>query len=677
MNKESGCSELKIQSGNYMSRGLKAVCVLVLMALSCWPSARGWAAQDAGPLPQVQAELPGNLKVMQDALQSRQAAQFPPGPLNDSNAAVVQILTDLVQRATALQSLLAAGPTPTEASLIVEEWKKIKAKMPDVGLTPQEQGASATSPGAAQPSPSPQASNQGAVATALTDFPGMTFAYDIGISFSAKFNAQGKFQGGCTIGKGGITSDAPIWDVVVTLGVNPVTKFHYISQFYQTNDQVVLVPVITMDQTTQLLLNGRRAYIGRAEQNLVVPKFHFSDLTLNEVTDLLQTLKSSDAKIKETFNSARPRATVFQILLPPGAGTGAPILRALEGSVLTPPPAGTAHQDLMDQLTKLAGTDQKVKLRNGQEVQVHIQGPASLAYATPAFTGDSVEYLTQLASDLANLGHDSGKAQNKRIEQLKAQAKAQGADAAAVQQVGTLEQGGPSTGEPLIIENECFKLSFVPGIQNGGISPAADFKGRVSYLPENIPLALKLGGEGEAASDPAKPRRVAGSGDFTFRSKPVWGGWYFTVGATGESSYEQLAGIGVTEWRGGGKFELQTPVQKFFPVRGGNDQKPTLTIEAGGIGGSTPNTNTNFVVRGDFVYTLQPDAKMFLDFRAAAGHSQDGRFAGRNDFSFGGITGRYTLYKDWDFIAKYQCGRQDPLYVKSCGWQTGFGIKTK
>jgi hypothetical protein len=149
------------------------------------------------------------------------------------------------------------------------------------------------------------------------------------------------------------------------------------------------------------------------------------------------------------------------------------------------------------------------------------------------------------------------------------------------------------------------------------------------------------------------------------------------VGATGESSYEQLAGIGVTEWRGGGKFELQTPVQKFFPVRGGNDQKPTLTIEAGGIGGSTPNTNTNFVVRGDFVYTLQPDAKMFLDFRAAAGHSQDGRFAGRNDFSFGGITGRYTLYKDWDFIAKYQCGRQDPLYVKSCGWQTGFGIKTK
>jgi hypothetical protein len=186
-----------------------------------------------------------------------------------------------------------------------------------------------------------------------------------------------------------------------------------------------------------------------------------------------------------------------------------------------------------------------------------------------------------------------------------------------------------------------------------------------------------LSAEGETASDPAKPRRVAGNGDFTYLSKPFLGGWYVTLGATGDSSYAQMAGIGVTEWRGGGKFELQTPTQKFFPARGGNDQKPTLTIEAGGVGGSIPNTSTNFIVRGDFVYTLQPDAKIFLDFRAAAAHSQDGRFAGRNDFSFGGFTGRYTIYNDWDFIAKYECGRKDPLYVKSCGWQTGFGIKTK
>ena len=153
MNKESVCGELKIQPGNYMSRGVKAVCALVLMALSCWLSPLVWAEQEPDAGANVQAELPENLKLMQDALQKRQSVQLPAGPLQDSNTAVVQVLTELVQGTIGLQSLLAAGPTANEASLIVDEWKKIKARMRDAGLTPQEQAGMATtnSPGNALP----------------------------------------------------------------------------------------------------------------------------------------------------------------------------------------------------------------------------------------------------------------------------------------------------------------------------------------------------------------------------------------------------------------------------------------------------------------------------------------------------------------------------------------------
>jgi hypothetical protein len=618
---------------------------------------------------------------MQDSLQKRQAAQLPAGPLNDSNAAVVQILTDLVQRATALQGLISAGPTANEAPLIVEEWKKIKARMPDAGLTPQEQArtadtesgiqatARATGGGGeapAQPSPSetatPAASQDdiNKLASPITNLSGMTFSYALGVS--AVFNHQGHtFQGGCTIGTGGITSDAAIWDVTVTLLAKTVPDMARTNQFVQTDKAgLALVPFITVDPNTELLITGRKAYIGRTEQNLIVPKFHFRNLSLNEVTDLLQSLKNSNVKIQESFSAALPKVTVFQILAPVSAKDHvSSYFNAVQEKLLGTGPID--HATLLKQMTANAGKDLTVNV-DGVDTTVHIEQPVTVTYSTPSLTGDTADDLAKFAADLANVGAhgklDLTKDKGQRLISSKGDA-------------------DTDTGKPLVIENECFQLSFAPGIQNGGLAPAANFRGRISYLPDNLPLTLKLSAEGETASDPAKPRRVAGNGDFTYLSKPFLGGWYVTLGATGDSSYAQMAGIGVTEWRGGGKFELQTPTQKFFPARGGNDQKPTLTIEAGGVGGSIPNTSTNFIVRGDFVYTLQPDAKIFLDFRAAAAHSQDGRFAGRNDFSFGGFTGRYTIYNDWDFIAKYECGRKDPLYVKSCGWQTGFGIKTK
>jgi hypothetical protein len=673
-----------------MSGRLKAVFGVLLVMVTYIMGTVASAGQAPEGIARIQAELPANLKLMQNALHKREAAHLAPGPLKDSNTAVVQLLSELIDRSRALQDLISAGVTANEAPLIVEEWKQIKSKMQEAGLREQpapnapavaettqpsaapaavpasepQPAANATPAAPASTAPPGQATNPSGLASPVSDLAKMTFTYDLGVS--PIFNTNGaRYQGGCTIGSGAITSDAGVWDVVITLLAKEMKDFKQISGgFAQTNGQgVVIVPLITMDQNTQLLVSGRKAYIGRAEQNIIAPKFHFRNLSLNEVTDLLQSLKANDVKIKAAFGTAAPKITLYQILLPSGANAAA-TLNAIEGQLLSTPDLIT-HENLVKQLSARAGTDLEVTPRNGSPITVHIEQPISVTYSAPQLTGDTVEDLKKFVTNLANLGTHGDLNLAKDAKDPQRLTKADGTP------------GGEQTGQPLIIENECFQLTFAPGIQNGGISPAANFKARISYIPETVPFTLKFSAAGEAASDVTKPRRVAGSGDLTYLSKPFWGGWYATFGATGDSSYAQLAGIGVTEWRGGGKVELQTPVQRFFPVRSGNDQKPTLTVEAGGIGGSTPNTPTTFLVRGDFVYTLQPEAKIFLDFHASAAHANDARFAGRNDFSFGSFTGRYTIYNDWDFIANYQCGRQDPLYLKSCGWQMGFGVKPK
>src|SRR5205807_148133 len=84
----------------------------------------------------VQAEIPPNLSLIQQALEKRQKLHLAPGRLQDSNTAVIQNLTSLVESAKGLQDLLAAGPATGEFALIEQEWRDIKSRMVELGLTP-------------------------------------------------------------------------------------------------------------------------------------------------------------------------------------------------------------------------------------------------------------------------------------------------------------------------------------------------------------------------------------------------------------------------------------------------------------------------------------------------------------------------------------------------------------
>ena len=657
-----------------MKRALRSKALTLCLLLAALVAAAG--QQQDGRVARVQGEVPPNLKLMQDALAKRQNIQLAPGKLKDSNDAAIQLLTSLITRTKGLTALIDAGVTPDQPPLIEAEWIDIKTKMAAAGLTAQETGptqianqalaaGTAGSTTATQPTQPAQANaltttaaagTPGPMAAPLAKLPTIQTAYQIGVSRLKKGNG---FQGGCTIGSHGITSDAPVWDVTITLLLQPADGFTRYGPFVQANDSgVILVSLISVQPNAlPLLVSGRRAYIGSVEQDALAPKFHFSSLSLNEVTDLLQSLKSSDAKIRAAFDDAGPKITIYQVLTPTGTGQSpGTIFTSVEDTLLGNNVVN--HENVAQALLANAGKATQITQGN---MTVQINPPTTVNYSAPKLAGDTPDQLEKLASALANMGA-TGTVTSK--------------PAASPSGKATSETTSQAADKPFVIENDCFQISFTPGLQNGSVVPAASFRGRISYLPDTVPLAFKLSALGDISNNQNTPRRISGASDLTYLSKPFWRGWYATFGATGNYSFSQISNVGVSEWRTGGKFELQTPVQPFLPVRSGNDQKPTFTVLGGAVGGS-PQKQTTYIVRGDFVYSLQPSAKFFIDLQGSTGHSNDGHFNGRNDFSFGSFTGRYAVYNDWDFIAKYQCGRLDPTYIKSCGWQTGFGMRTK
>ncbi|MGI9102213.1 MAG: hypothetical protein ACR2IF_07185 [Terriglobales bacterium] len=645
----------------------------------------------------IKRELPSVAVPVKEALAKRSAVKIPEGPLKEANSRTVAALNALLDRISAVQAICDAGPTKEEEPVLAEEWRKVKELLPGLGLGQPVIGSAgraaapdATSPAtlggaakigkntnanasAAEPStpPVPSDSNSGSQAAAgvapafaspLRNLESMEFTYHIGVS--VQFNQSGGlFQGGCTFGSGALTSDAAVWDVVVTLLSKKLSGMDPVGYFSRTNNQgVILVPLISMDLQTRFLVRGRKAYIGQAVQNVLAPKFHFRNLSLNEVTDLLEALKSNEVIIQNTFAGATPRMTVYQILVRTGTKKpAASILNALEEQLLGSNPDLITAENLSKALAAQAGKDVDLS-PGGTAITVHVQPGISVPFSPPTLAGQTADEVSAFARRLANLGeHGDLNLANEPGKRLTSSSGA-GAEAAP---------------KPFVVENECFQLSFTPGVQNGGLNPAANFRGRISYVPEHSAFSLKLAAEGEAAQSDSQPRRIAGQGDVTYLAKPFAGGWYATFGAIGNYSYSQVMMARVDEWRAGGMIELQAPVQHFFPARGGNDQKPTLTIEGGAIGGTNAQSTAGSLMRGDFVYTLQPGQRMFLDFKANGGHASDHRFGGRQDFSFGSIVGRFAIYGDWDFILKYECGRKDPQYLKECGWQTGFGMRTK
>ena len=118
-----------------------------------------------------------------------------------------------------------------------------------------------------------------------------------------------------------------------------------------------------------------------------------------------------------------------------------------------------------------------------------------------------------------------------------------------------------------------------------------------------------------------------------------------------------------------------------FASRPGALTRPILSIEGGAAGGNRLNdaktatvSKTNFVAKGNFMYSTRPTPRATIDLSGAVGASDAEAFGNRRYFSNVRLQARYNLSKDYDFLARYDCGRRSPDYIKFCGWQTGFTL---
>jgi len=168
------------------------------------------------------------------------------------------------------------------------------------------------------------------------------------------------------------------------------------------------------------------------------------------------------------------------------------------------------------------------------------------------------------------------------------------------------------------------------------------------------------------------------------------GAVWVSGGLTTGYAFTRVGGRNLDEWTTAGKFQLHLP-QLLFRSRPGSQSRPILSFEGGAAGGNklaagapvlgdptrpaTENT-TKFVTKGTFTYSVRPSSRLTVDVWASGGAAASEFFGGRRYFSNVRAQARINLTKDYDFVARYDCGRRNPDYRKFCGWQTGFVLVT-
>jgi hypothetical protein len=126
------------------------------------------------------------------------------------------------------------------------------------------------------------------------------------------------------------------------------------------------------------------------------------------------------------------------------------------------------------------------------------------------------------------------------------------------------------------------------------------------------------------------------------------------------------------QWAAVAKAQVSLPSLGLLP---GAATRPLLAIEAGAIGGhATPETA--FTGQGHLRYTQRTSVRLSIDIVADAAFSPERSFGGRKNFAYVNAQFRYNLNRDWDYVARYECGRKAPTYDRFCGWLSGIALVT-
>lgn len=479
--------------------------------------------------------------------------------------------------------------------------------------------------------------------------PSLHYGVDIAARTGTKFNAET----GCNSQP--FAHDAKIWSVVIKANFDQMAGFSSVDpNFPVYSDASNNLYVVVFDGAPgELSLSDKGTNLKVVLHNVAgYVWLEVAQLTLAQVADTADAIRNNSGLVGNllsqkgyTMKLYKVRATRGEKQLPPLQA-----YLALTGDIDPAKEEGrSALQDRLDRLTKA-----ETELLRPEGA---VLASATLLDSRPAgmiqLDQGSVDRLTKSVAQLASTGKGTS---------------------------------GDSANPPImVIDEPCVSFAVTPVVSGSSPSLASTFRLRYDIYSPDGRSFFKLRANGDGDLGGSYFNRVEGAVDVGVNNK---GAVNLAGGATGGYAFTRVNGQVVDEWTAAGKFQAHLPAL-FFAVRPGSLTRPILNVEGGASGGHHLDTTaaagtaaaivrnkTAFVTKGSFLYTVRPSTRFSIDLQAAAGASDSEFFGNRHSFSNIRIEARFNVTKDYDFIARYDCGRRDPAYIKFCGWQTGLILVT-
>jgi hypothetical protein len=474
---------------------------------------------------------------------------------------------------------------------------------------------------------------------------------------------DGQVQNGCGANQP-FTQDAPIWSVILRLdasgslksGTSDIPKIKSFPFFRDPATNTFYAVVVDGPSQTFSSVNQKGESLTVHVRNVLGQvNMAIEGLTLAQLTDVAAAVKAHASQFTGKLSSLGYTAKLYKVT---GPKSESEFIGALVGDI--DPTAANAQgllaQNLQVLTTAAAPANQAVILDTGT------LGSIQLVDDSFAKLNDNVKSILQ---------NGALKAGNRAPAQSTA-----GGNADTL--AGAPGAAGSGGDNPVVfaIDEPCFGFSVAPIVSGASGSLASTFRFRYDIYSAGGTSFLKLRANGDGALNGSYFNRAEGSAVLGVNNKGLV---VVNGGAAFGYSFSRPGASVVDEWTASGKFQFSLP-PVLFVNRAGMQSRPTVTVDGGGSGGRHAQLgrlgttrDTSFVAKGAFAYTIRPSEMLSIDLTGGLGASSETTFFnGRRYFSNARVEIRYNVSKDYDFLARYDCGRRGPDYLKYCGWTTGF-----
>jgi hypothetical protein len=441
-------------------------------------------------------------------------------------------------------------------------------------------------------------------------------------------------------------SDAKIWTVVVNLRfttptglAQPVANYPYFTDPARTNSFDMVVTTAAT-KTIELSVAGR-TYPATFVQGLDQVTLQISNRTLSELGDIVDLLSSNPDKIRDAFVSAGLKIAEYRVTYKAANSDFVPVATDAIDALLNVDPV-VAHNGFAERLDRMLTSE--------------------LALTTLSLSTNPDRKILLTATKVA------GFAPNPASITLDS------SSAAAVKQelrllTGTSPPTSANVPPIFVIDEQCFNVSLAPSLSAAQSALTATYRVRYDWFSKSGKQYLKFRSNGDGSTTNNNFNRAEATLDAAVHKKI--GGFLLTGGGNGSGSFSRRSSQNLNEWSSTAKLQVQLPTM-FVSALPGASTNPVLSFEAGAVGGDNgTTTGTDFLTKATLVYTARANARLSFDINGIAAAANSHRFAGSKSFQFVTMQSRFSLTRDWDYLIKYQCGRQNPDYLKVCGWQSG------